>query len=127
MSSPAAPDNQDVDHAPVASSLPSAPHAINADAVVEQLDSTTQGITSVEAVARLRQYGSNSLPRSEPPSLSKIFLYQFVSPLIYVLVAAAIFSLLIQEWSDAAFITGVLLINAIIGQALTQVVGRVLG
>jgi len=115
MSSPAAPDNQDIDHVPVVSSLPSAPHAISADEVVDQLDSTTQGISSEEAEARLRQYGPNSLPRSEPPSLLKIFLYQFVSPLIYVLVAAAIFSLVIREWSDAAFITGVLLINAIIG------------
>ena len=115
MSSPAAPDNQDFEHVPVASWLPSAPHAISAEVVVEQLDSTTQGITSEEAQARLQQYGPNRLPRSEPPSLLKIFLCQFVSPLIYVLVAAAIFSLVIQEWSDAAFITGVLLINAIIG------------
>ena len=38
-----------------------------------------------------------------------------MSPLIYVLIAAALLSLLIQEWSDAGFITAVLLINAIIG------------
>jgi magnesium-transporting ATPase (P-type) len=115
MSSPSAPNNQDVDHIPVASSLPLAPHALGADAIVQQLDTTTQGITSKEAQTRLLQYGPNSLPRSEPPSLLKIFLCQFASPLIYVLVAAAIFSLVIREWSDAAFITGVLLINAIIG------------
>jgi len=115
MSNPAAPDNQDVDHVPVANPLPSAPHAINSDAIVELLGTTPQGITSEEAEARLQQYGTNSLPKAKPPSLVMIFLCQFVSPLIYVLVAAAIFSLVIQEWSDAAFITGVLLINAIIG------------
>jgi magnesium-transporting ATPase (P-type) len=115
MSSPSALNNQDVDQIPVASSLPLAPHALGADAIVQQLDTTTQGITSKEAQARLLQYGPNSLPRSEPPSLLMIFMCQFVSPLIYVLVAAAIFSLVIREWSDAAFITGVLLINAIIG------------
>ena len=115
MSNPAAPESPDVDHVPVASSLPSAPHAINAEAIVEQLGTTAQGITSEEAESRLHQFGTNSLPRARPPSLVMIFLSQFVSPLIYVLVAAAIFSLVIQEWSDAAFITGVLLINAIIG------------
>ncbi len=115
MSSTSVPDKQDAGRVPVVSSLPSAPHAIKADAIVEMLDTTTQGLTSVEAEYRFRQYGPNSLPRSEPPSLLMIFLCQFVSPLIYVLVAAAIFSLVIQEWSDAGFITGVLLINAIIG------------
>jgi len=115
MSNPAAPESPDVDHVPVASSLPSAPHAINAEAIVEQLGTTAQGITSEQAEVRLQQYGPNSLPRARPPSLVMIFLCQFVSPLIYVLVAAAIFSLVIEEWSDAAFITGVLLINAIIG------------
>ena len=97
MSSPSAPNNQDVDRVTVASSLPSAPHAINAEAIALQLDTTTQGITSNEAQARLLQYGPNSLPRSEPPSLLNIFLRQFVSPLIYVLVAAATFSMVIRE------------------------------
>ncbi|UCB55757.1 MAG: HAD-IC family P-type ATPase [Thiotrichales bacterium] len=95
--------------------LPESPHAKHVDAIIDQLATTTQGITSAEAVSRLKQYGSNSLPQARPTSLAMIFACQFVSPLIYVLVAAAIFSIVIQEWSDAAFISGVLLINAIIG------------
>ena len=93
----------------------STPHAVAADDVLAQLDSTRLGLTGKEAKIRLEQYGRNSLPRAQPLSLALIFARQFISPLIYVLVAAAIFSLVIQEWSDAAFITGVLLINAIIG------------
>ena len=95
--------------------LPESPHALDAETVVEKLDTTTQGISSTEAGARLLAYGPNSLPRTRPPALVQIFLHQFASPLIYVLVAAAVFSLFIQEWSDAAFISGVLLINACIG------------
>jgi Ca2+-transporting ATPase len=91
------------------------PHSISGDAIVEQLNSSKSGITTEDAESRLQQYGPNRLPRASPPALVMIFLSQFVSPLIYVLVAAAIFSVVIQEWSDAAFITGVLLINAIIG------------
>jgi len=91
------------------------PHATTTESIIDQLDTTTQGLTSLEAGNRLGQYGSNTLPRTEPPSLPAIFLSQFVSPLIYVLVVAAVFSLFIKEWSDAGFITAVLLINAIIG------------
>jgi magnesium-transporting ATPase (P-type) len=115
MSNPQASGSENIDPVPLTNSIPSAPHAIHADAIVEQLGTNTQGISSEEAETRLRQYGPNSLPKARPASLLRIFLYQFVSPLIYVLVAAALFSLVIQEWSDAAFITGVLLINAIIG------------
>ena len=92
-----------------------APHAMTDEAIFERLDTTPQGLTTREAENRLGGYGSNSLPRAKPPSLHLIFLNQFVSPLIYVLVVAAIFSLLIKEWSDAGFITAVLFINAIIG------------
>jgi magnesium-transporting ATPase (P-type) len=115
MSNPPASGSENIDPVPLTNSIPSAPHAIHADAIVEQLGTNTQGISSEEAETRLRQYGPNSLPKARPASLLRIFLCQFVSPLIYVLVAAALFSLVIQEWSDAAFITGVLLINAIIG------------
>ena len=95
--------------------LPASPHAFAAVTVVGGLNTTFQGISSTEADARLLQYGPNSLPRARPPALAMIFLRQFASPLIYVLVAAAIFSVIIQEWSDAVFIGAVLLINAIIG------------
>ena len=95
--------------------LPERPHAVPTDTIIEQLKTARQGISTSDAQNRLQQFGPNSLPRAKPPALLKVFLCQFVSPLIYVLVAAAIFAMVIQEWSDAAFITGVLMINAIIG------------
>jgi magnesium-transporting ATPase (P-type) len=115
MSNPRSLINNEAEDNVTANPLVKAPHALSGEAIVEKLDTTAQGLASAEAEARLRQYGTNSLPRAKPPALLMIFLCQFVSPLIYVLVAAAIFSVVIQEWSDAAFITGVLLINAIIG------------
>ena len=115
MSNLHSPESHNVVISQAADSLPEAPHALSGDTVVKLLYSSKSGITSEEAESRHRQYGPNSLPRARPPALVMIFLSQFVSPLIYVLVAGAIFSIVIQEWSDAAFITGVLLINAIIG------------
>ena len=85
------------------------------DNVLKRLESSVHGLTLQEAVARLKKYGANTLPKGMPLSVFKIFLHQFISPLIYVLLAAAIVSIIIQEFSDAAFIGAVLLINAIIG------------
>ncbi len=91
------------------------PHAQSGEAVLAALESSTHGLGKGEAVARLDQYGQNTLPRARVPGVGAVFLRQFASPLIYVLVVAALFSLLIREWTDAGFISAVLLINAIIG------------
>ena len=83
--------------------------------VLDSLGSTPGGLTDEDAAIRLEQYGPNVLPRPQPPSLFEIMLRQFKSPLIYLLGIAAVVSLAIGEVKDAAFILGVLLINAIIG------------
>jgi magnesium-transporting ATPase (P-type) len=81
------------------------------------LHGSPNGLSHTEAAARLQHYGRNALPAAEPPGMARVFLHQFTSPLIYVLVAAALVSLAIREWSDAGFICAVLLLNAIIGTA----------
>jgi len=91
------------------------PHAVSADEILTALQASRHGLTQEIASERLTLFGRNALPRTRPPGIAKVFLHQFASPLIYVLVAAALLSLLIQEWSDAGFITAVLVINAIIG------------
>ncbi len=95
--------------------LLAAPHTASGDAILTALRASPHGLTHSEAAARLEHYGYNTLPRAEPPGIGKVFLHQFASPLIYVLAAAALLSLVIQEWSDAGFISAVLFINAIIG------------
>jgi magnesium-transporting ATPase (P-type) len=92
-----------------------APHARGGADVLAALQGQPGGLSQAEAAARLKRYGRNALPETRPPGLMRVFLHQFVSPLIYVLVAAALVSMLIQEWSDAGFIGAVLLLNAIIG------------
>lgn len=98
-----------------ASNPVSFPHAVSSEAVLNALQSSLHGLTHDEAVTRLEHYGRNTLPQAKPPGIGSVFLRQFVSPLIYVLVAAAILSLIIREWSDAGFISAVLFINAVIG------------
>jgi Ca2+-transporting ATPase len=85
--------------------------------VLASLHSSPNGLGHAEAAARLQRHGRNALPMAEPPGIALVFLHQFTSPLIYVLLAAALVSLAIQEWSDAGFICAVLLLNAVIGTA----------
>jgi len=61
-----------------------------------------------EASVRLRKYGPNTLPEQGVAPLWLIVLRQFVNPLIYILVIAAVVSVLIGEAKDAAFIAAVL-------------------
>lgn len=85
------------------------------DSVLSEQQATSHGLLHQEAAERIKQYGYNTLPKAKLPGLATVFLHQFKSPLIYVLVAAAVLSIAIEEWSDAGFITAVLIINAVIG------------
>jgi Ca2+-transporting ATPase len=73
------------------------------------------GLTTLEARARLVEFGPNALPEPRPPSFFVVFLRQFLSPLIYILVAAAIVAMVIGDVKDALFIGVVLLVNGAIG------------
>ncbi len=104
--------------------VPPAPHALAVAAVLDALSTSPQGLNQVEAAARLEQFGRNTLPRARPPGPLRIFLRQFLSPLIYVLLVAAVVSLALQHWSDAGFIAVVLVLNAVIGTAQEHGAGR---
>lgn len=93
------------------------PHTLSGEATLATFNSSVHGLSHKEAEARLEQYGPNRLPQAKAPGIGIVFLRQFINPLIYVLIAAAVLSIMIDEWSDAGFISLVLLINAVIGSA----------
>ncbi len=95
-------------------------HALDRASLYELLDATDAGLTEVEAGERLQVHGRNQLPERAPPSIWQVILRQFCSPLIYILLVAAVFSVLIGEVKDAVFIAGVLVINALIGTCQEQ-------
>ncbi len=90
-------------------------HSINLDAVFDNLQTTPNGLTKLDAQRRFEQVGANCLPRQSPPSRWQILLRQFRSPLIYILGLAAFVSVVIGDLKDAGFIIAVLVINAVIG------------
>ena len=90
-------------------------HARPKGEVLEQLAVSDDGLTGSEARARLARHGPNLLPTKPPPGALEIALRQLKSPLIYVLLAAAGAATALGDFSDAAFIGVVLLLNSAIG------------
>ena len=79
------------------------------------LNCTRDGLSSSDAKIRSERYGKNALPESKKQTLLNIFLEQFKSPIIYVLLIATVVSFSIKEFTDGFFILAVLFINAFIG------------
>lgn len=83
--------------------------------VREKLEADQAGLSSQQARERLETFGKNELPAKKPPTLLQIFASQFKDPLIYVLLAAAVLSFVLREYTDAGFILAVLILNAALG------------
>ena len=90
-------------------------HARPAQEICAELGSSTQGLKTTEALARLGRFGPNEMGADRPPSPWRMLLQQFTSPLIYVLLAAMGVSLAMRAWGDALVIGIVLAVNAAVG------------
>lgn len=82
-------------------SRPAPWHAKDVAAVERELETGRAGLSDQDVRRRLAEYGPNQLEEAKPPSSLAILLHQFTSPLIYILLAAAVVTLLIGEYIDA--------------------------
>ena len=94
---------------------PEAWHLETAASALQALETTEGGLDQAEAAGRLARNGRNELPRAAAAPWWRVLARQFASPLIILLAFAAALSLAIGHATDAAFITVVLVTNALIG------------
>ncbi len=87
----------------------------NIPEVFEELKSGERGLSEEEVKKRLEIYGPNKLPETKPDNLFIVFIRQFQSPLIYILMAASLIVFYLKETTDALIILAVLVFNAIVG------------
>ncbi|MEX2033032.1 MAG: HAD-IC family P-type ATPase, partial [Candidatus Colwellbacteria bacterium] len=73
------------------------------------------GLGEKEAADRVAVFGNNIFGKSKEPSVLVTFFRQFGSPLIIILVIAAITTLVFHEWADAAIIILAVTINTFLG------------
>jgi Ca2+-transporting ATPase len=83
--------------------------------VFENLHTSEHGLTDEEARQRLERDGLNELETETTVNKLKLFLNQFKSFIIYIMLFALLLSLVLQEYSDAVVIAAILLANAWIG------------
>ena len=88
---------------------------LSPNAVLDRLETAPKGLSEQEAAARFERHGPNRLPQPRGKTLAGVFLEQFKSPFVYLLLIAAAISLGLGHTGDAAFIGAVLLLNASIG------------
>lgn len=93
------------------------PVTLDAPGIVQKLQdlkTSSKGLSTTEAQQRLTQYGPNAIEAHEQSKWKKLLGY-FWGPIPWMIEAAALISLFRQDWPDFAVITVLLLYNAIVG------------
>ena len=88
--------------------------AMSSNELLEQLQSSPQGLTETEAELRLKKYGPNILRARQELTPLKLFLNQFKSPIVLILIFATLLSAFLKDWADAIIILLIVLSSAIL-------------
>lgn len=73
------------------------------------------GLSDIEVAQRIEKYGRNKLKGKPKKSILSLFLSQLKDMLIYVLLASAVITMIIGEYTDSIIILFVVMLNAVIG------------
>jgi Mg2+-importing ATPase len=83
--------------------------------LLEQLHSSPQGLTTSESQKRLIQYGANSLKQKRKSHTFSLLLNQFKSPIILILMGAAILSSFLGDIINSLIILAIVLFSGLLG------------
>ncbi|MFH1585634.1 MAG: HAD-IC family P-type ATPase [archaeon] len=90
-------------------------HTRTKEGIFRDLHTSEKGLDSKEAKKRLTKYGLNKISKKKKKSSLLLFLKQFNSPLIYILLVAMIISFIFHHQVDGYVILVIVMINASIG------------
>ena len=90
-------------------------HNKSIEQVFKELKTTDKGLSQSEAEARLNQYGLNEIKEAKKTSAWEIFLNQFKSIVLWILIVATIISAFLKEYIDAIVILIIIILIAILG------------
>ena len=90
-------------------------HSFGVEKILLETKTTRQGLKNKEAVRRLKKMGPNKLPDKKPISGVFIFLNQFKSSMVYILLAAGIVTLIFKNYIDTGIILAAVVVNTLVG------------
>ena len=88
--------------------------AQDTEEIMTSLGSTRQGLDKAAALQRLKETGYNTLQEKAKTTPLKIFLSQFKSPIVLILLFATVVSMFVQEWVDAVIILAIVVGSALL-------------
>ena len=90
-------------------------HTRSPEDALAQLGSSGSGLSAADAAQRLAANGPNELTESKGVSPLQMFLGQFKSLIIWILIVAGVISGVLGEVVDAIAILAIVVLNAVIG------------
>lgn len=90
-------------------------HSQNIEEIFEVLHTSEDGLSDAEAADRLRKNGRNELRSKPPKTIFQMLKAQIIDPMVLILIGAAAFSAVLQEWTEAIVIFSIVVLNALIG------------
>ena len=98
--------------------------SVPAAALFTALRASPHGLGAVDARRRLKLYGPNAIEAQQQLGAFSLFLNQFRSPLVLILIFAAAVSAIVAEWIDAAVVVAVVLGSTILGFTQEYIAGN---
>src|SRR3989344_4372478 len=91
------------------------PWSLELENIFAQFETSSKGLSEEEALRRLEIYGKNIFHKKERQGVVTIFLKQLTNPLIFILITAAVITILLREWAEVVVITLAILVNTGLG------------
>ncbi len=89
-------------------------HSAATTDIYEELGSSEDGLSDVEAAARLTIYGANELRKKKSKSILQMLWEQIKDPMILILLGAAALSFILRENLEGGVILFIIIVNAVI-------------
>ncbi len=89
-------------------------HSKEAEEVLTELKTSEEGLSDVEAARRLAEDGYNRLRSRPPKTVLQMLKEQITDPMVLILIGAAVLSAVLREWTEAAVIFLIVVLNAVI-------------
>ena len=96
-------------------SIPEAYWSVPSKQLLAALHGTEHGLRQEDAESRIKQYGLNTLKAQRQATAWGLFLSQFKSPLVLILIFAAVVSGFVGEWTDAVIVLAVVIGSTMLG------------
>lgn len=95
--------------------IPSSFWSVDIPALLQQLGTTPDGLSTAEARARLETFGANRIAPPERTGDLRLLLSQFESPILLLLLSAAALSFFLRDPTDAAIILTIIGASGLLG------------